>query len=131
MKCIEDIQIPLMSVPPPESCRLVRWTVAEGSHVVVGQVIFELDVDGEVFGIENFHTGFIRFSMAPGSCHQAGDVIGSVLCEKSESQIVGVEVSSTDLARIDALRGKVKRIDCLSALLGKALDAEEAGGSNH
>ena len=72
MKCIEEVQIPLFVLAPPETCRLVEWHVRDGEHMMMGQVIFDFGVGDEVYAVESFFTGFIKIESLAGSVHAVG-----------------------------------------------------------
>ena len=48
MKILEEVQIPLLADPPPKVNKLMRWKVLDGSFVIVGDVIYELELDGNL-----------------------------------------------------------------------------------
>jgi pyruvate/2-oxoglutarate dehydrogenase complex dihydrolipoamide acyltransferase (E2) component len=126
MKSIEEVQIPLLVMPPPETCRLIKWHVRDGSHVTVGEPIFDLEVDDAIWEVESFYTGHIKINAPVDSVHKVGDCIASMFCEKERKGhvTIGIELPLSQVARLDSLRGKTPRREFLCALLGDALSEE-------
>lgn len=124
MKLIEEVQIPLLVLPPPETCRLVEWHVRDGEHVMMGQVIFDLEVGDEVWAVESFFTGFIKIEALAGSVRSVGDSIALMVCdpERDGYATVGVELSHARLAQLDTIRGKVPRREFLWRLVCEAIE---------
>jgi pyruvate/2-oxoglutarate dehydrogenase complex dihydrolipoamide acyltransferase (E2) component len=124
MKLIEEVQIPLLAVPPPETCRLVEWHVRDGEHVTMGQVIFDLDVGGVVYAVESVFTGFIKIQALGGSEHAVGDVIASMFCDEERNgyRMMGIELSNAQLSKLDELRGEAPRREFLWRFVGEALE---------
>ena len=137
MKTIEEVQIPLVVLPPPDICQLVAWRVPDGSHVTVGEVIFDIEVRGAVYEIESFDTGYIKIGASAGSEHKVGDCIASIACEgvREGHTMIGVELCHAQIACLDALRGDIPRREFLWKFVRDALErtdigSEQAGASD-
>ncbi len=126
MKLIEDVQIPLLAVPPPETCRLVEWHVCDGERVTIGQVIFDLEVGDVVYAVESFFTGFIKIQVLGDTVHAVGDAIASIVCDEERNgyRMVGIELSNAQLSNLDELRGATPRRKFLWRFVGEALEQE-------
>lgn len=124
MNLIEQVQIPLLVMPPPETCRLVKWHVKDGSHVTIGQAIFDLEVEGVIWEVESFYTGHIKISVLADSAHEVGDCVASIFCdeERSDYMTIGIYLHVAQLSELDLRRGKIPRRDFLSALLVDVLN---------
>jgi pyruvate/2-oxoglutarate dehydrogenase complex dihydrolipoamide acyltransferase (E2) component len=123
MKLIEEVQIPLTVVPPPGSCRLIKWHVRDGSHVTVGEILYDLEVDGKVYSIENLDEGYIKIGAPADSLHQVGNCVASIVCDgkREGCRMIGIELSHSQLARLDSLRGGISRREFLLKLVGDGL----------
>jgi pyruvate/2-oxoglutarate dehydrogenase complex dihydrolipoamide acyltransferase (E2) component len=130
MRLIEEIQIPLLVLPPPERCRLVRWRVTDGSHVTRGEVIFELEAGDAIYEVESFHTGIVKLSGCPGSSYQVGESIGTVVCDELRHGVtmIGVELFPAELSMLDKLRGSSSRREHLTKIVQAALAQENSTG---
>lgn len=126
MKTIEEVQIPLLVMPPPETCRLIKWHVRDGSHVTISEPIFDLEVGGAIWEVESLYTGHIKINAPVGSVHKIGDCIASMFCEEERKGhvTIGIELPVSQVARLDSLRGKTPRREFLCALLEDALSEE-------
>ena len=124
MKLIEQIQIPLLVMPPPETCRLVKWHVKDGSHVTIGEAIFELEVDGVIWEVESFYTGHIKISVLADSAHKVGDCVASMFCDedRNDYMTIGIYLHLSQFSKFDLRRGKIPRRNFLSALLVDVLN---------
>lgn len=124
MKLVEEVQIPLLAVPPPEACRLVEWHVRDGEHVTMGQVIFDLEVGNVVYSVESFFTGFIKIQALGDSMHAVGDTIATMVCDEVRHGYgsVGIELSDAQFSRLDELRGEAPRREFLWKLVAEALE---------
>ena len=124
MKTIEDVQIPLLVVPPPETHRLLRWHVHDGEHVIMGQTIFDLEFGDTVCEVESFYSGFIKILAVADSEHKVGDTIATMVCdaERSGYGMIGIELSNTQLSTIDGLRGGTPRREFLWRLVSETLE---------
>jgi len=139
MKLIEEVQIPLLAVPPPEACRLVEWHVRDGEHITMGQLIFDLEVGDLVYAVESFFTGFIKIRALGDTVHAVGDTIATMLCDEERNgyRMVGIELSNAQLSNLDELRGETSRQEFLRKFVGEALEQKtqankpcEATGEN-
>ena len=124
MKLVEEVQIPLLSVPPPEACRLVEWHVRDGEHVTVGQELYDLEVGDVVYLVESFFTGHIKILVAGDTKHQVGDTIASMVCDEERNgyRMVGIELSIAHLSLLDELRGDTPRREFLWRFVGECLE---------
>ena len=111
MNTVEDVEIPLLILPPPKDMKLVRWIAADGSSVNMGDVIFELQIDDVVYEVESFYTGFIKFVAPNGSIHQVGDVVAHMYVDENLAppRTIPVALTSRELAILDAQRGELTR----------------------
>jgi hypothetical protein len=124
---IEDIEIPLLTSSAPNEQKLLKWNVPDGTRVVQGQVLFTLCVDGVNFEVESFYSGFVKHRVFRGAICNVGDTIGKIACEElpCDRQIVGIEVLSADLAKIDERRGNRSRGEYLSEVVTSSLAKRE------
>jgi pyruvate/2-oxoglutarate dehydrogenase complex dihydrolipoamide acyltransferase (E2) component len=124
MKLIEEVQIPLLAVPPPDTQRLVEWHVRDGEHVTIGQPLFDLEVGEVIYSVESFFTGFIKIHALAGRNHAVGDVIASMFCaeERKGYRMVGIELSHSHLSLLDELRGESPRREFLWKFVCEALE---------
>jgi len=92
----------------------------------MGRVIFELEVGTEVYEIESFHTGFLKISGTPGDSYKIGDCIGTMVCEQMPEglAVFGIELASSDVSKLDRLRGGRSRREYLMDLVRTALNAQ-------
>ena len=136
MKIIEEVHIPLLADPPPNTHKLVKWTVPDGSYVSMGDIIYELEVDEVLYAVESFETGHIKFIADEGSCHEVGDRIAITACDHIRDGIRSIPVHLTEemLRGLDSQRGDVHRQVFLTDLVHKMLlknsDSEQNGVSN-
>lgn len=124
MKIIEEVQIPLVAVPPPETCRLVEWHVRDGQHVTTGQILFDLEVGEVVYAVESFFTGFIKIQALGDTVHAIGDTIASMVCDEERNgyRTLGIELSDAQLSQLDEIRGEASRREFLWRIVGEALE---------
>lgn len=120
---IEDITIPILTNPPNLVTRLVKWHVLEGYEVVPGQIIMEVEIDGEGYFVESCYDGIIYSLAAPGSFHPFGTAVGKVLtrCDSQIAKTIGVDLTQEALSRLDSIRGTKSRRDMLTRILNMAL----------
>ena len=124
MKLIEQVQIPLLVMPPPETCRLVKWHVKDGSHVTIGQAIFDLEVEGLIWEVESFYTGHIKISVWRTVPTKWAIALLRYFVMKTESDYmtIGIDLHVSQVSELDFRRGKIPRRDFLSALLVDVLN---------
>lgn len=123
MKIRQDVMIPLMSADYDKDVSLLRWHVADGSYVVIGQDLFDIEIEKVVYSIGSMDTGFVKIDAYSGEGKRAGDLIGIVLCDVPENgaEMIGIELMYEQLAKLDSVRGPVSRRDYLAELIGNYL----------
>jgi len=123
MKIIEEIQIPLFADPPPNVNKLVKWKVPDGSFVSIGDVIYELEVDGLLCEVESFDTGHIKILAEEGKDYEVGHKIGIVLCDSIQNGMrsVPIHLSEDFLKLLDSRRGETSRQVFLTDLVYQVL----------
>ena len=128
---IENISVPLLWEPPPVSCRLVRWLVRDGEHVCIHQVIYELEVDGNLIDVESFHTGPMKQIVAEGTACRVGDRIATILVDEMSTRFktLPLYLSGREAAVLDSLRGEVCREVFIRETFLKAMGIDPATGN--
>jgi pyruvate/2-oxoglutarate dehydrogenase complex dihydrolipoamide acyltransferase (E2) component len=123
MQFIEEVQIPLLVMPPPKICRLVKWHVRDGSRITIGESMFDLEVDGVMWQVESIYTGFIKIIAQANSIHEVGACVASIVCEedREDYRTIGIDLPSSLVSALDMRRGEITRSVFLSALLVDAL----------
>lgn len=128
---IENISVPLLWEAPPVSCRLVRWFVRDGEHVCIHQVIYELEVDGNLIDVESFHTGHLKQIVAAGTACRVGDRIGTMVLDEMSTRFktLPLYLSVRETAVLDSLRGEVCREVFIRETFLKAMGLDPATGN--
>ncbi len=123
MRLIESVQIPLLSVPPPKVNRLVKWYVSDGSHVTIGQHIFDFEFDGVIFEVASFFTGSIKIQVDDDSEHEIGDTVATIVCDEvpDDHRFIGIQLANSQLSQPDKLRGDSPRCEYLREFVSNAL----------
>jgi hypothetical protein len=132
MNVIEEITIPLLTNPPNLKTRIIEWHVVEGYEVVPGQVIMDVEIDGEMYSLESCYDGVIYNLAKPDSVHSYGAAVGAVLCKKNSliAKTIGVDLTQESLMQLDSIRGTTSRRDMLTRTLNDALNSLYASRKN-
>lgn len=119
MTIINDVIMPLLSIPPNKVTKLLKWCVPNGYYVCTGQVIMEVQIEDEIFSVESIHSGYLRAIGLANSSFSYGDVVGKLISEQSTSdtETFCVELDLSDVCLIDEMRGLETRRDFLSYLV--------------